>query len=210
MNLNNLNIETLVVTAIALLITIVLHELAHGYMALALGDDTAQRMGRLTLNPLTHLNLPGMLSLLIFKFGWANPVPINFNRLKPRRLGIILVSIAGVSINLLIAFLASFGYVYTLYNQSNTLLSQFFALLLIYNISFAVFNLLPLPPLDGSKLVVSFFPTQFQNKFYMYEKYFYFLLLILVFTRTINTIIGPVIQYIFKLFINIAAGFIVK
>lgn len=210
MNLNNLNIETLVVTAIALLITIVLHELAHGYMALALGDDTAQRMGRLTLNPLAHLNLPGMLSLLIFKFGWANPVPINFNRLKPRRLGIILVSIAGVSINLLIAFLASFGYVYTLYNQSNTLLSQFFALLLIYNISFAVFNLLPLPPLDGSKLVVSFFPTQFQNKFYMYEKYFYFLLLILVFTRTINTIIGPVIQYIFKLFINIAAGFIVK
>lgn len=210
MNLNSLNVETIIVTAAALLITIVLHELAHGYMALALGDDTAQRMGRLTLNPLAHLNVPGMLSLIIFKFGWANPVPINFNRLKPRRLGIILVSIAGVSMNLIIAFLASFGYVYTLYNQSNVLFSEFFALLLIYNISFAVFNLLPLPPLDGSKLVVSFFPTEFQNKFYMYEKYFYFLLLILVFTRTINTIIGPIVQSLFKLFINIAAGFIVK
>ncbi|WP_425540150.1 site-2 protease family protein [Microaceticoccus formicicus] len=210
MNLSNLNIETIIVTAVALLITIVLHELAHGYMALALGDDTAQRMGRLTLNPLAHLNLPGVLSLLIFKFGWANPVPINFNRLKPRRLGIILVSIAGVSMNLVLAFFASFGYVYTLYHKSNVLFSEFFALLLIYNISFAVFNLLPLPPLDGSKLVVSFFPTQFQVKFYMYEKYFYFLLLFLVFTRTINTIIGPVVQTIFRIFVNIAAGFIIK
>lgn len=210
MNLNNLNIETIIVTAVALLITIVLHELAHGYMALALGDDTAQRMGRLTLNPLAHLNLPGVISLLIFKFGWANPVPVNFNRLKPRRLGIILVSIAGVSMNLIIAFFASFGYVYTLYHKSNVLFSEFFALLLIYNISFAVFNLLPLPPLDGSKLIVSFFPTQFQVKFYMYEKYFYFLLLFLVFTRTINTIIGPIIQTIFMIFVNIAAGFIIK
>ncbi len=210
MNLNNLNIETIIVTAVALLITIVLHELAHGYMALALGDDTAQRMGRLTLNPLAHLNLPGVISLLIFKFGWANPVPVNFNRLKPRRLGIILVSIAGVSMNLIIAFFASFGYVYTLYHKSNVLFSEFFALLLIYNISFAVFNLLPLPPLDGSKLIVSFFPTQFQVKFYMYEKYFYFLLLFLVFTRTINTIIGPIIQTIFRIFVNIAAGFIIK
>lgn len=207
---NNMNLETIIVTVIALLTTIVLHELAHGYTALLLGDDTAQRMGRLTFNPLAHINLPGMLSLFLFRFGWANPVPINFNKLRKKRLGIFLVSIAGISVNLLVAFISSFGYVYTISKNMDPVIVNLFFMLLVYNISFAVFNLLPLPPLDGSKLIITLFPYRIQQVFYKYERYFYFVLLILVFSRIINDVISPIVQNIFSLFVNNAARLILK
>ncbi len=208
--LSNMNLETIIVTVIALLTTIVLHELAHGYTALLLGDDTAQKMGRLTFNPIAHINLPGMISLFLFRFGWANPVPINFNKLRKKRLGIFLVSIAGISVNLFVAFLSSFGYVYTVYKNMDPFFVNLFFMLLVYNISFAVFNLLPLPPLDGSKLVITLFPYKVQYAFYKYERYFYFILLILVFSRIINDVISPIIQTIYTLFVNNAARLIFR
>ncbi|MDO5719031.1 MAG: site-2 protease family protein [Tissierellia bacterium] len=204
----NMNFQTLIVTAVALVITVVLHELAHGYMALAFGDDTAKNMGRLTLNPLAHLNPMGMLSLIVFRFGWANPVPVNFSRLRPRRLGLILVSIAGIGVNLILGFLSAICFVLANYYSGNKILIDLFTMLMIYNVSFAIFNILPLPPLDGSKLVVSFFPYKFQNLFYKYEKYLYILLLILVFTRTINRFISPIIMSIISSFLNIATRII--
>ena len=131
-----------------LLVAIVFHELAHGLTAYALGDDTAKREGRLTLNPLKHIEPIGFLAMLIFKFGWAKPVPINPLNFKKRKRDTLLVSLAGPISNFFLAILV----VIILKSNivRNYLLTQMLVITLWYNIMLGIFNLLPFPPLDGS------------------------------------------------------------
>ena len=179
----------------SLVMALVLHELAHGLAALAFGDDTAKRAGRLTLNPLAHLDPLGTLLLLIAGFGWARPVPVNPFRLRPYRLGLFVVSIAGVVVNLVLALAGAFLFKALFYADPTAFyaaergiytLTGSLAVLALYfssiNLVLAVFNLLPVPPLDGSKVVASLLPLRLHPWFWRLERYSWvgFLLLVTV------------------------------
>ena len=135
-----------VIALVAILISIILHELAHGWVALWNGDETAKLSGRLTLNPLAHFDPVGFIMLVLMRFGYAKPVPINPYNFKRRRLGMFTVSIAGVVLNLTLAFLAMPLYI-TFRLQNQYYFAYFFSILVVININLALFNLLPLYPL---------------------------------------------------------------
>ncbi|WKY43870.1 site-2 protease family protein [Eubacteriaceae bacterium ES2] len=129
-----------------ILLAISFHEMAHGFAADAMGDPTPKLAGRLTVNPLKHIDPLGLLSMLLFRFGWAKPVPINPLNFKDRKKGMIIVSLAGILTNLLLGFLAMATYFIVVPLQNEVLMTIIYYIY-IYNIVFAVFNLLPIPPL---------------------------------------------------------------
>ena len=176
-----------------LFIAIILHELAHGYMAYILGDNTAKNAGRLSLNPIKHIDPVGFVCMLVFRFGWAKPVPINPLNFRNRKRDTILVSLAGPLTNFIIAILVSFVILFA--RITSPILQKIFVITLWYNIMLGVFNLLPFPPLDGSKILASLLPRKQEYYFYRYEKYLYIILVILIGTNTIDKILGPIISY---------------
>lgn len=162
---------------VALLAAIILHEIAHGLSAYAFGDNTAKLMGRLSLNPAKHFDLIGLLMMLFAGFGWAKPVPINVNNFKHRRTGMLVVSIAGVFTNLLLALLFSLFYVLLggasgqIVHSANGDYFMFFLwavcyMMVVLNINFALFNLLPLFPLDGYRFLSCF--VRQENRFMLF------------------------------------------
>ncbi len=203
LNIQRLLPDNLLLTILCLLITIVAHELAHGGVAYFMGDTTAKDAGRLTLNPLKHLDPMGTLSMLLFRFGWAKPVPINPNRFRNRKLGMILVAGAGAGMNLVLATLATGLLIYT--GQQAADWSMFLQLLILYNVYFAVFNLMPIPPLDGSKILFSFLPGQMEQWLYRYQQFFYILLIIFIFTGNLQRVLFPIangiIEFLFRIFL---------
>jgi Zn-dependent protease len=178
-----------VLIAIPLLYSIIFHELAHGWVAYRMGDPTAKLMGRLSLNPLKHLDPMGTIMLFVFGFGWAKPMPVNFGLLRDRHKGMIWVSAAGIITNMLIAFMALF---------LNRLLSlppsSMPAELLYYlaqiNIMLAAFNLIPLPPLDGSKILMGFASPSVQNFFFRIERYGFIIIIALLYFGVLNPVIN--------------------
>lgn len=179
---------TFILIAVPLLYAVIFHELAHGWMAWRLGDPTARWLGRLSLNPLKHLDPVGTLMLFIFGFGWAKPVPVNFNRLQDRRKSMILVSSAGIMANMLLAFIALF-----LDRLLSPPASGPVASLLYYfariNIMLAAFNLIPLPPLDGSKILLGFVPPVIQNQILRLERYGFVLVIALLYFGLLDPVI---------------------
>ena len=184
-----------------LLVAIIIHEVSHGYVAYLLGDDTAKKSGRLSLNPLKHIDLVGFICLLVFKFGWAKPVPINSLNFKNRKRDTILVSLAGPFSNFLMAIIV--GFIISSGIITNNILFNVLIIMLWYNIMLGVFNLLPFPPLDGSKVIASLLPVKYEYLFYKYEKYLYFILVILIVTNTIDKILGPFIDFSLNMLIKI-------
>ena len=192
--------------AAASLISITLHECAHGYTAYMLGDPTAKNSGRLTLNPIKHIDPVGLIMLILLKIGYAKPVPVNPYYFKDRKKGMRLVGLAGPLTNLILAILAGkvvkilvTGGIYS-YN-AKYYIAMFLLLFTQLNIGYAVFNLLPFPPLDGSKIFVSFLPDKWEAVFYKYQNYFYFVVFALYFIGALDKIIDPVIDYIYQLII---------
>ncbi|MCD1147140.1 site-2 protease family protein [Peptoniphilus sp. KCTC 25270] len=196
------NIQGLLFSIPALIIAIVGHEIGHGLVSYWLGDETAKRDGRLSINPLNHIDPMGLLFMVVFRFGWAKAVPINPMYYKNRKLGMILVSLAGVTVNFLFAIVSAF--LLLLASRNQWAIAPFFVELLWYNTMLGVFNLVPLPPLDGSKVLASLLPRKWEYMFYQYERYFYLLLFVLVVTGVISGVIGPVVSGLLNFFLSIA------
>ncbi|MCH5156921.1 MAG: site-2 protease family protein [Clostridiales bacterium] len=171
---------------VALFVALILHEIAHGLVALWNGDNTAKAYGRLSLNPIKHFDWMGLLLMLIVGFGWAKPVPVNPNNFRNRKVGAITVSIAGVVTNITIAFFAAMGWVLlskvNVYGMKDGLYyfvyfcAQLMNMLLALNVSFALFNILPLYPLDGYRLL-SCFVSQDNGFMRFLRKYSYYIVL---------------------------------
>jgi len=173
---------------IPLLYSIILHEIAHGLVALWFGDKTAKYSGRLTLNPIPHLDPMGLLMLFIAGFGWAKPVPVNYTQLKNSRAGLISVSLAGCFTNIAIASLAIFLLQFQAV-RANVTLSMIFSVTARINIMLAAFNLIPIPPLDGSKVVMGFLSKNTQMSFAKLEPYGFFIIIALLFTGLLSPVI---------------------
>lgn len=185
-----------------LLIALVVHEYAHARAAVAMGDPTPRMMGRLTLNPLSHVDPVGMLMLLIVQFGWAKPVMYNPRNFTDWRRGDIVVSLAGPAANLVTAFLALlvYGIMARFGVEITTGIYSVVSLIVIFNVNFAVFNMLPLPPLDGSKVLGALLPSDLAYKFYSIERYSFIILIALMMTPVLGGIIIPISRAILHLF----------
>jgi Zn-dependent protease len=195
----------------AIAISLTIHEFSHGYAAYLLGDDTARAMGRLTLNPLRHLDPVGFLSLLFFHFGWAKPVPVNPRNFRStdEKTGMLLTAVAGPLSNILFCFvcvgamillpvklLYSVPWVYRLLDY-----------MILINASLAFFNLIPVPPLDGSKVLFGLLPYRFYYAMQAVEQYGFIILLFLLVSRIPAMIISPLANGLISSFFKFFALF---
>lgn len=194
--LSNLKFQEFIIRSIAVLVAIIPHEMAHGFAAYLCGDETAKNDGRLSLNPLHHLDPIGTICLILFKFGWAKPVMINPNNFRNRKVGTFFVSIAGVTVNFILAIISV-----VLLKHINV--NKFFFELLMnifwFNIVLGVFNLIPIPPLDGSKLLFSFLPLKYEYYLIRYERYGYILILLLIMSGALDKILIPMVSFMIDL-----------
>jgi len=197
--------------ALPTIFAIILHEVMHGFVALRFGDDTALRMGRLTLNPLSHIDLFGtiiMPAMLLFLhlpvFGYAKPVPVNFNRLRSPRFGMMIVAAAGPLTNIALAILSALAMrvVADFINApwggphiADPLLRMLNASVLI-NIILAVFNLFPLLPLDGGRVLYTLLPQPAARAYARLEPFGFLILLVLLYTDSVEKVINPIISAI--------------
>lgn len=177
----------------ALLFAISIHEYAHAQCADSMGDPTARYMGRLTFNPLAHLDPIGAILLVVAGFGWAKGVPINVNNFRNRREGILKVSFAGPAANLFLCFLAAFlmAFLGKMHMLSDGLY-RFLFWMQLYNVWFAFFNLIPVPPLDGSRIMSELLPAKQSWQFNeIVDRYGFYILIALVFTGITSMVINP-------------------
>lgn len=195
-----------VILGIAILIlSVVIHEVAHGYAAAYLGDPTARLAGRLTLNPLSHLDPMGSVIIPLitwvsggFIFGWAKPVPYNPYNLKHGKWGEAFVAGAGPLSNFLIAFIFGLLIRFGVFGEA---MVSVFTLIVITNIALGIFNLIPIPPLDGSKILFAFLPYHYSRVRFFLEQYGF--ILVLIFVLFLWNILEPLIRILFRLFTGI-------
>lgn len=189
-----------IVTFIVFAFSISIHECAHAYAAYRLGDTTAKDQGRITLNPLKHLDPLGTLMIFLIHFGWAKPTPVNAMYFKDRKKGVMITSLAGPMSNLLFAILLAFP---LLYFQADIFSGVNRYIWLVLNIGFnmniilAVFNMLPIPPLDGSKILSGILPSSTYYKMMEYENYIIIIFVILMFSGILSkTVLLPIVNVV--------------
>ena len=187
-----------------ILISLTFHEVAHGYISYKLGDPTAYNMGRLSLNPAKHLDPLGSICMLLFGIGWARPVPVNARYYKNPKKGMALTALAGPVINLILAFVAVIvtmivAVVSVRLNAVNRwieVIVMFFQFFSIMNVYLAIFNLLPIPPFDGSRILFVFLPVRYYFKIMQYERIIQFVILALLWTGILTLPIGYISDWI--------------
>ena len=197
-----------------LFFSIILHEYAHGYIACRNGDDTALVLGRLTFNPLKHIDFVGSIIVPIFCyttglpfFGWAKPVPVNPYNLNNIRNDMAKVAFAGPASNLILVLISALALkLVFMFAPNFTILIQVFVYSILINLILALFNLMPIPPLDGSKIVARFLPVKLSNKYMRFERYGMLLVIILIFTGVFKKILVPVFYVIFNLILSFVGG----
>lgn len=190
------------------LICITLHELSHGLVAYKLGDDTAKKRGRLTLNPLKHLDITGLLMLLVFRVGWAKPVPVNMYQFKNPKRGMAITALAGPVSNVLIAvvFLFLFGAVYIPLCESaaGVYILGMIQMTAFISLGLAIFNLIPVPPLDGSKVLFSVISDDAYRKLMRYERYGMIAMVVLMATGILGRPLSAAISAVYQALVPVA------
>lgn len=178
------------ITIPILIISLTLHEIAHGLAAMAMGDKTARSSGRLSLNPLKHIDWFGFVMLLVAGVGWAKPVPVNMFRFKDPKKGMAITALAGPLTNILLVFISLVFLCLGLMYGFNLYVMEALRTMVYYNAVIAMFNFLPIPPLDGSKILFAFLPDKYYYKLMVYERYGMVLILALSYTNMTSRIIS--------------------
>ncbi len=202
----------------AILLALSVHEMCHGFAAYKLGDPTAKYDGRLSMNPLRHIDPIGFIALLFFRVGWAKPVMVDSRYFKKPKRDMALCALAGPLSNFVLAFISMFLYVLFIRICEVFSLSNFLSVDVIYvismilqamitiNLGLCFFNLIPIPPLDGSKILYAFLPNRIIYKIAPYERYSYLILLILLWTDILSVPISFFVNLFLDLFFMIAQG----
>ena len=196
----------MLLSVIPALICITLHELSHGFVAYKLGDTTAKEQGRLTLNPLKHIDIIGLIMMAFFHFGWAKPVPVNMYRFKNPKRGMAITALAGPVSNIIIAvvFMALYGFLWPLLYASGvgSVILDMINTTAIISIGFGIFNIIPIPPLDGSKILFSFVPQHIYKNLMRYERYGMIILIALIYFGALDGFLDTAVVFIYeKLFV---------
>ena len=198
------------ISIIPAILCMTIHECAHGFVAYKLGDPTAKNAGRLTLNPLKHIDVIGLVMLAVFHFGWAKPVPIDMPNFKYPKRGMAISALAGPLSNVLlsIVFLFLYGFFFPLLQSSafGEIVLQVLYMTANISIAFAVFNIIPIPPLDGSKVLYSVISDRAYFKLMRYERYGMFLLVLLVATGILGRPLSEAVSFIVDRLFVIAEG----
>lgn len=190
-----MTVETVLKYGVRILIIFMvlpIHEYAHAFAARKLGDRTAENMGRLSLNPITHIDPIGAICLLLTGFGWAKPVPINPNRFKKIKSGTIITALAGPLSNIIVGYIGLVIYKVVVYIVSADITQTIYyveliiSYFVIINLSLAIFNLLPIPPLDGSRVLTTFLPLKYQWKIQEYQMYISLAFLVIIFSGILD------------------------
>lgn len=193
------SIREMLLRILSVLLCLVLHELCHGVTAYALGDPTAKMRHRLSLNPLHHIDWLGLASMLFIGVGWAKPVPINPNYFKKPKQGMALTALAGPLSNFLLAFLLILGLRFT-YHGTMTTLCGFFLDTAILSVGLGLFNLIPVPPLDGSKILAALLPDRAYDWLMRYERYGMIVVFLLMSVGAVSNVLNRVIIGVVTLF----------
>lgn len=194
------------IRAIVVLFAICIHETAHGFAALKLGDPTAKYDGRLSLNPLRHIDPIGALCMFFFGFGWAKPVMVNPNYFKNLKRDSALTALAGPVANILLAYIATLCYVHLVPIVNNVYFLLFIKLLLSINIGLAIFNLIPIPPLDGSKIFLTLLPQRIYYEIMRYERFGFIVLAAALYLGVLDPILSFFSNIILRMLIFLAGG----
>lgn len=203
------NLMNIIAGLPGLVIALVIHEYAHARVAVAMGDFTPRLQGRLTLNPKAHIDPFGLLMMFLVHFGWAKPVMINPRNFRDWKKGEILVALAGPAANLLVSFVAlltmAIMFKLGIFSEGVRLV---FSLIILYNINFAIFNMIPLPPLDGSKVLMMLLPGRYAYKMLELERYSFIILIVLLMTPVLTMVLIPIQRVILSCF-NTIVGILI-
>lgn len=208
----NIDLEGLLSLVIAVVLAMSIHEMAHGLVSYWQGDPTAKMQGRISLNPFAHVDWLGVLCLLLFHFGWAKPVPIDASYYKDRKTGIIWTSFAGPLANFLLAFICVFIYILLIvflpqfvYSGIGSFIVSTLSTSATLNVGFGLFNLIPVPPLDGSKILFAFLPDEQYYRFIEGSPFFMLVLILLIYMNVLNVPLAMLQNNILQFFINISS-----
>lgn len=191
------DLRELVLLIPAVLVAVTVHEFAHALVADRLGDPTARRLGRLTLNPLAHLDVLGTIFFVLFRFGWARPVPVNPRNFANPRQGMLQVALAGPLANVTVAF--AVGLFLKTQGPPGPPWGQLAAMVVLINVVLAVFNLIPIPPLDGSRILEGLLPVEQAIAYRRIQPYGTVIILVLLYTGVISQLLMPAVRWLYDL-----------